>query len=87
MATLAASAGTGVINVSGSGHSGAEARIAVAFASADGRRRYIETRRVPVVAGAISVALPAPFAGGTIAAKAIDPATGATIATASNVSV
>lgn len=87
-ATCAASAvAASKTTVTGSGYVGAEVRLVASFVSTDGKRRYIESYRIPVAAGNISYSIPVPLTGGTLSVKATDIATGAVLASATNVSV
>lgn len=80
--TLSATGGVKKVSLSGSGYSGSECVLTVAF-SATGRR-YNEMRTVPVSAGSVSVDVSVPYAG-SVTVKAVDTA-GATLATSSQVS-
>ncbi len=80
---LTATGGAGKVSLSGSGYSGAQCVVTVAF-SATGRR-YNEMRTVPVSSGAVSADLPVPFAG-TVTVTAVNPASWTPLASTSQVS-
>jgi hypothetical protein len=86
-ATCSATAvSSGKTTVTGSGYVGTEVAVISAFVSTDGKRRYLESYRVPVAAGAVSYDVPVPIAGGTVTVKTADT-TAVVLATASNLSV
>lgn len=84
MATLTALGGAGVVTLTGTGYTGSEAVVTVAYTATG--RRFNEMRRVPVVAGAISAVLTVPFAG-SVTARAVDPAAGTVQATTGTATV
>lgn len=86
-ATISASTAGGTVTVTGSGYTGPKVPLAVAFTSTDGKRRLLELRETPVVAGAINVDVPVPYTSGTVVVKTVDPATAAALATSSGQSV
>lgn len=82
-ATLSATGGAGKVTVSGSGYTDSECVLSVSFTATG--RRFNEMRRLPVSGGSVaSTDLPVPFAG-SVVVKAINPTTGAALATSSSV--
>jgi hypothetical protein len=83
---LAAALSGGKSTITGTGYAGSELVLSIGFTATDNKRRYIESYRIPVVAGAISYAVPVPFGSGTVTIKTVD-SVGATLMAASNLSV